>query len=144
MKRLSALAVALLLCAGCATSTMRVYPAREGEKSPAGAEVVKRVDLMSSGVFLFYFIPLWSGNEYHPNRRDYETFENRLQEKYFYRVFDSQCEKGQMVESPQIRFRSSGWWTLGILWKRTMFGSALIVRDARTVAGPEKDEENKE
>ncbi len=129
MRKFIPFCMVLLLTAGCVTSTMRTYPARPGEKSPSGALVVERIDLMNSGMFLFYWLPLWSGAEHRPNRREYRSFEDRINAKYIYRAFDAQCEKGQKVEATQIRFRSSGWWSLGILWKRMVFGSALIVED---------------
>ena len=69
--------LALILSGGCVTSTVthRMEPQAK-EKDKSGKHVVAQLDGMNSGVFLFYYIPLWSGKDTRPNRREYRTFRN--------------------------------------------------------------------
>ena len=134
--RLSAASAAALLAvflSGCVTSTLRVTPAEPGRVSRGGSPVSYIVEGMNSGVYLFYWIPLWTGNPRRPNQRDYDLFRHRIDDKAIYRMFDVAADRmrAERVEDIETAHRSSGLWTLGIIWKRSVHGRAVLIRKKR-------------
>ena len=122
----------LTLCfvSGCVTSTLKVTPADPGAVSSKGSPVVYSLSGMNSGVYLFYWIPLWTGNPRNPNERDYDILSHRINEKAIYRMFDSVNRRRHTdgVEDVTVEMRSSGVWTLWILWKRSVHGRGVLIR----------------
>jgi len=135
MKRISLLlasALFLAFCgAGCVTSTLKYTPADPGAKSSKGSPVSYVVEGMNSGVYLFYYIPLWTGNPRSPNQRDYDLFRHRIDDKAIYRMFDVAAHRmhSARYEDAVVTYRSSGIWTLWIVWKRSVHGRALLVSE---------------
>ena len=131
-KLLSAVLLLSLLC-GCATSTMSWRQGEAKQLSSNGREVLYNLRGMNSGLFLFYCIPLWSGTPGKPNRHEYVTFENRVKPGDIHRMFESRLPqmKADLIEDVVTQESSVGWWSLGILWKRTVRGSAVAVKDAK-------------
>jgi hypothetical protein len=131
-------AALLLVCsAGCVTSTLRITPAEPGRRSASGAPVTHVLEGMNTGVYLFYWIPLWTGNPNIPNQRNYDLFRHRVNDQAMYRMFAITAKRmrSSRVEEVQTSSRSSGVWTLWIFWKRSVHGRALLVREKRR---PEK------
>ena len=127
-------AAALLLCsAGCVTSTLKITRAEPGRRSSSGGRVTHVLDGMNSGVYLFYWIPLWTGNPNCPNQRNYDLLRHRVDDKAIYRMFDITAVRmgSSKVEDVQTSTRSSGVWTLWIFWKRSVHGRAVLVREKR-------------
>ena len=122
-----------LFVSGCVTSTLKYTPADPGSVSRSGAPVTYIVDGMNTGVYLFYFIPLWTGNPYHPNQRDYDLLEHRIDDKEIYRLFDVAVKRKHATryEDVSITYYSSGIWTLWIIWKRSVHGRAVLVREKK-------------
>ena len=124
----------LLGSAGCVTSTLKISPAEPGRVSSSGDRVTHVLEGMNTGVYLFYWIPLWTGNPKRPNQRDYDILRHRINDKAIYRMFDSAAKrmgKGR-VEDIQVRTGSSGVWTLWIFWKRSVRGTgSLVVKKSR-------------
>ncbi|MBR7118932.1 MAG: hypothetical protein IKC77_01895 [Lentisphaeria bacterium] len=134
MKRfLPVLSAVLLLCSGCVTSTVTQIKAAPGERSASGKRVVAHLQGMNSGVFLFYYIPLWSGKENRPNNRDYDTFRNRVEKKHMRKMLDLQAKRlgADEVENLSIHTKSSGIWTLWIFWKRSVHGVGTAVKSKK-------------
>ena len=127
-------AAALLLCsAGCVTSTLKITRAEPGRRSASGGRVTHVLEGMNSGVYLFYWIPLWTGNPNCPNQRNYDLLRHRVNDKALYRMFDQTAKRmhSSRVEEVQTSSRSSGVWTLWIFWKRSVHGRALLVYEKR-------------
>ena len=120
----------LLLCAGCATSVCRHYPDHSGRKTASGKEVVASIKGRNYGYFLFYSIPLWCGAPYHPNESDWRLWRNLVRERDIRRmlVARSQKLKADDIEEYVYREKSSGLWSLGIIWHRSITGECLAVR----------------
>ena len=134
LKRASSLSAAALLAlvvSGCVTSTLKYIPAAPGSKSKSGAPVSYVVEGMNSGVYLFYYIPLWSGNPRRFNQRDYDLFRHRVDDKAIYRMFDVAAKRmrSDRYEDATVVHRSSGVWTLWIFWKRSVHGRAVLVSE---------------
>lgn len=135
MKRLSTLVAAALVLAvfgaGCVTSTLKYTPADPGSKSRNGSPVSYVVEGMNSGVYLFYYIPLWTGNPRRPNQRDYDLFRHRVDDKAIYRMFDVAAQRmhSARYEDAVVDHRSVGVWTLWIFWKRSVHGRAVLVSE---------------
>lgn len=133
MKRslLSFAAALFVLCAasGCVTSTLKMTPAEPGRLSRSGKPVAYSLVGMNSGVYLFYYIPLWTGNPNYPNQRDYDIFRDRVDDKAIYRMFDGANRRRRTggVEDVSITSHSSGVWTLWIFWKRSVYGRGVLV-----------------
>ena len=119
-----------LLAGGCATSVVTHIKAEPESKSSSGARAVAHMQGMNSGVFLFYWIPLWSGKENRPNRREYKTFQNRVETKHMRKMLDIHARRlgGDRAEDVKIRTESSGFWSLWILWTRSVHGTATAVK----------------
>ncbi|MBQ6352436.1 MAG: replication initiation protein [Lentisphaeria bacterium] len=144
MIRRCRLAAALLLLGaltGCVTSTVKITPAEPGRISSSGARVTHFLEGMNTGVYLFYWIPLWSGNPRNPNQRDYDLLKHQVSEKDIYRMFDSVAKRmgKKPVEDIRVRTRSSGVWTLWIFWKRSVRGTgSLVVRKSPKAGKPKQ------
>lgn len=127
---MSVLAAAVLAgSTGCNTSVVKSLPPVEGQTSSAGSRVVANLEGSNWGLFLFYYIPLWSGNPNRPNRRDYITFRNRIENKYTAGMLRGWA--GQMkadVEDIQISDSSTGLFSLWILWRRSQTATAVAVK----------------
>ena len=134
MKKASVLlAVSLLtlFVSGCATSTLRYIKVAPGTTSKSGAPVSCVVEGMNSGVYLFYFIPLWTGNPRNPNEHSYYLLRHQVDDKAIYRMFDvaARRRKSARYEDAVITHRSTGVWTLWIVWKRSVHGRAVLVSE---------------
>ena len=132
MKKTSSLLAASLLTlfvSGCVTSTLKYIPAAPGSKSKSGAPVKYVVEGMNSGVYLFYYIPLWSGNPRRFNQRDYDLFRHRVDDKAIYRMFDVAAKRmhSARYEDATVTHSSVGVWTLWIFWKRSVHGRAVLI-----------------
>jgi len=127
------LAAALLavFSAGCVTSTLKYIPAAPGTTSKKGTPVSYVVEGMNTGVYLLYFIPLWTGNPYHPNQRSYDLLSHRIDDKAIYRMFTVAAARMHSAgfQDTEISYRSSGIWTLWIIWKRSVHGRAVLVSE---------------
>ena len=122
-------AITILTAGGCATSTVTMLPPVEGQTGSSGAKAVANLEADNWGIFLFYWIPLWSGNPGRPNRRDYVVFGNRIEEKYMdmmLRGWAKQLKAGG-VEDMTIRESSTGFFSLWILWRRNIGATAVVV-----------------
>ena len=117
------------LLAGCASSTWRITPAAQGRKSKNGKHVAFSIEGMNSGVYLFYYIPLWSGSPTNPNENRIGMFRDRVNDKAIFLMFDEANKRMNTdgVEEISVDHRSVGVWTLWILWKRSVHGRALLV-----------------
>ena len=137
MKKIPTLLAASLLlalfAAGCATSTLKYTSAEPGSTSKKGIPVSYVVEGMNTGVYLFYYIPLWTGNPHHPNQHDYDVFRHRIDDKAIYRMFNVAAMRMHSAgfEDVEISYRSSGIWTLWIFWKRSVHGRAVLVKEKR-------------
>ena len=121
----------LFLVSGCVTSTLRITPAEPGRVSSGGNPVAYSLDGMNTGVYLFYWIPLWTGNPNRPNQRDYDILRHRVEDKAIYRMFDAANKRRRTggVEDVTVISRSTGVWSLWILWKRSVHGRGVLIRE---------------
>jgi len=123
------LAAAMLAAAGCGTSVMTMQPPMPGQTSASGKEVVMNLKAENWGLYLFNCIPLVSGNPWRPNREDYYVFQNRLEEKYMDIMLQRRAErlKADDVEDMKIEEHSTGFFSLWIVWRRSMTATAVAV-----------------
>jgi len=128
MKKLLFCGALLLVICGCTTSKLVETPPYPDQKSAAGNPVVANVKGEINGLFLFYCIPLWTGEPWQPNERDYDTFTNYVTPAYLSRMFDHYRgrHKYGAVEDLQITTTNRGWWSLGIFWIRSIRGTAVM------------------
>jgi len=122
-------AIMILGLAGCNTSTVTMLPPVEGQAAPSGAKVAANLEAENWGIFLFYGIPLWSGNPGRPNRRDYVVFGNRVKEKYMDMMLRKWAKemKAGGIEELKTRESSTGFFSLWILWRREISATAVAV-----------------
>ena len=122
-------AIMIFAVAGCNTSTVTMQPPVEGQTSSSGAKAAANLEAENWGVFLFYGIPLWSGNPGRPNRRDYVVFGNRVKEKYMDMMLRKWAKemKAGGIEDLKTRESSTGLFSLWILWRREISATAVAV-----------------
>ena len=124
------LAALSIFATGCATSTMECLRPYEGQKSSSGNEVVGNLEASISGVYLFYYIPLWSGNPKFPNQRDYNTFTDFVRPKYMSVMLENYRKRHEYdaIEDIEVKQSSSGIWTLWIFWTRDIRSRSVAVK----------------
>ena len=123
------LAAAILAGSGCNTSIVSSQPPAEGQTSSSGSRVVANLEGSNWGLFLFYCIPLWSGNPNRPNQRDYITCRNRIENKYMDGMLRTWAKQMKAdVEDVQITDSSTGFFSLWILWRRSQSATAVAVK----------------
>lgn len=127
------LPVLLLLCGCAVTSTVEYTKAKPGDVSSSGKAAVAYLEGMNSGAYLFYYIPLWSGKENRPNRREYDTFEDHLTHGEMRKMLKLYARrlKADDVEDIKIHSASSGIWTLWIIWKRSLHATGTAVKSKK-------------
>lgn len=137
------LAAAMLIAAGCNTSEVFMQPAVPGQTGSDGTKAVANLEASNWGLFLFYWIPLWSGNPSFPNRRDYAMFDNRVQERFMEKMLRTRAQqlKADRIEDLKIRESSTGFFSLWILWRRSMRATAVAVGKADSSGGGEEKTE---
>ena len=139
------LALALLLCvSGCATSTLTRHDALPGQLSSAGHVVDRNLDASITGIYLFYFLPLWSGEYRYPNEHDYRTFSHYVRPKYIHLMLERYRDRHKLgaIEDLKTEERSSGIWTLWIFWKREIRAHAVgTVREKKSEKSASKPDE---
>lgn len=124
----------LLFADGCAhTSRLTWSPAEPGQKSGKGYPVLYNLRGINTGVYLFYFIPLWCGEPGHPNQMDYDTFCNYVRPRDADRLMRSYLHKLEADDIDDLRYQisSTGWMTLWIFWKRTITAQAVAVKKGK-------------
>ncbi|MBQ7208273.1 MAG: hypothetical protein IJS01_10800 [Lentisphaeria bacterium] len=133
MKKIAMISAALsLLTAGCTTSVCRHYET-DAVTGSSGRPAVAVVKGMNCGYFLFYWIPLWSGTPHRPNENEWDLWMNQVRERDIRRMLNQRASLlgADDVDDLKIRETSRGWWTLWIVWRRTISGSGIAVRDPR-------------
>ena len=137
MKKIAMLSAALsLLAAGCTTSVCRHYET-DAVTGSSGRPAVAVVKGMNCGYFLFYGIPLWSGTPHRPNENEWDLWMNQVRERDIRRMLSLRAEQlgADDVDDVKIRETSRGWWTLWIVWRRTITGTGIAVRNVRENKG---------
>ena len=126
---LSSFFAVLLAAAGCATSVCRHYEAID-DTSRSGRPAVAAIKGMNYGFFLFYGIPLWSGTPHRPNESEWDLWLNQVRERDIVRMLRLRAEQlgADDIDDVKIRETGSGWWSLWIIWRRTITGSCVAVR----------------
>ena len=127
---LSSFFAVLLAASGCTTSVCRHYETLDRTGS-SGRPAVAAIKGMNCGFFLFYGIPLWSGTPHRPNENEWDLWLNQVRERDIVRMLHQRA--GQLgaddIDDVKIRETSRGWWSLWIVWRRTITGSCVAVRN---------------
>ena len=137
-------ALLLSLFTGCVTSTIRHDKPVAEQVSSSGKRVIANLEAANNGVFLFYYIPLWTGAPGRPNRMDWDPFVNQLGDKYMYRMLDGYSKrlKADAVEDVRLSESSTGMLGLWIFWRRTRSASAVaVMNDSGNAAQAEESGE---
>lgn len=131
MKRRFYCVAVMLLCAGCAhTSTLEWEKAYPDQVSSEGNPVLWNLTATNRGMYLFNFIPLWTGHPTHPNRHEYEIGQDMLSRPQMRRMMDIHLKKwgADKVEDVQVSSSSSGAFSLWIVWRKTMRATGVAVK----------------
>ena len=125
------LAVILLLCSGCTTSVCKHRLMPEGTKSSSGKNVVAGISGENRGCYLFNAVPVWSGKPHRPNENKWSLWRHRVRERDLRRMFLQRAKRlgADDIEDLEVREDSSGLWSLGILWNRTVSGHCVAVKN---------------
>ena len=125
--------VLVFLVCGCATSTINIHPAAAGQVSASGRNVDRNIEASINGVYLFYAIPLWSGAYTRPNEKSYRIFRDFVAPKYMRNMLERYRKRHDLtaIENLQISESSSGWWTLGIIWQKSVKAKAVGIKEVK-------------
>ena len=134
---LFAAALSVLFSSGCATSKLKYTPAEPGRVSSGGEPVSHVVEGMNSGVYLFYYIPLWTGSPRYPNQHSYDLLRHQVDDKAIYRMFETAAMRmrADRFDDVTVTHSSVGVWTLWIVWKRSVHGRGVLIRKKRRRGG---------
>ena len=146
MKRIGLIAAAvLLLGSGCATSVCRHRKAESGRVSISGKAVVADIRGHNYGYFLFYGIPLWSGTAHRPNEQEWDLWKNQVRERDLRRMFIRRAEQLKADDIDDVKFaqKSSGFWSLWIIWRRSIVGTCVAVKEPGKESAKESVKEKK-
>ena len=127
---LSTIAAALILV-GCAqTSTLKWTKAEPGQRSSTGNPVLWNLTATNNGMFLFNWIPLWTGYSTRPNRHDYEILKNDMTVPETRRLLEDKLAEleADEVEDWKIEEKSVGAPGLWIVWMRTVRATGVAVK----------------
>ena len=131
MKKIFFAGLILLAGAGCAhTSTLEWEKSYPGQVSSRGNRVLWNMTATNRGMYLFNFIPLWSGRIGSPNQHEYRILQNTLTRGKMRQMMDVPLKKlgADRVEDVQISTTSSGAFSLWIVWNRTMRATGVAVK----------------
>ena len=131
MRKMAFAALTALLFAGCAhTSTLKWTAGEPGQVTSSGKKVHWNLTAVNNGMYLFNFIPLWSGHPTHPNRHEYELFQHLLTRPKMRLLLDDKLRELNVdaVEDISYTESSSGAMGLWIVWKRTMTATGAAVK----------------
>ena len=144
MKKNLLLLSIVLLCSGCATSVCRHYKTAPETRSSSGRTVVAGISGQNTGCYLFYSLPIWSGKPHRPNEKKWSMWRNYLRKRDIRKMLTDRAKRlgADDIEDVYIEENSSGLWSLGILWTRTISGRCIAVKDLskkkKTGKNPEK------
>ena len=125
-------AAVAFIAGGCVrTSTLEWSKPLPGTVSTSGTPVVWQLKARNCGLYLFNVVPIWSGKESRPNRKDYRIGRDTVNEWDMRRLLDSLLHKlgADRVEDIKMSSYSSGAWGLWIFWKRSMVATGLAVKN---------------
>ncbi len=125
----------LLFITGCSTSHVRFTPPEQGQVAPPGTELVGNVRGWNWGLFLFNckYLPLASGNPNRPGTSDCHVFSNRVKPGYMREMLQTRAKKAgaDRIDGLQIKQNATGYFSLWIVWRRDISGSALAVSNKK-------------
>lgn len=130
---LAASAAMVISLTGCiaATSTLETYPPDQAIVAETGGRALAAAKVSNRGVYIFYYLPIWSGKPHVPNLYRFRMFKDYLSKGYMTSMLYAAQKKvgGEKIENARYMSHCNGWWGLGILWMRTMHAEATIIGD---------------
>lgn len=126
------LAAALLPAAGCVsgqTSVTRITPPEPEQRASDGSRAVANLLVENRGVYLFNWLPVWSGNPYRPNLRKYHLFEDDMHPIHLRFMLEQAARKAgaDRYTDEATVVNETGASSLWLLWSRTTRITAVAV-----------------
>ncbi len=122
----------LLLLTGCVggqTAVARITPPVEGQVASDGSPVVANLLVENRGVYLFNWLPVWSGNPNRPNLRKYHLFRDSMRPIHIRLMLETATEKagaGRYLDQKTVT-EETGAFSLWLFWNRTIRSTAVAV-----------------
>ncbi|MBR1951187.1 MAG: hypothetical protein IKA32_01330 [Lentisphaeria bacterium] len=131
MKKSLFLLCVMLLCAGCTTSVCRHYKVEPESLSRSGRIAVAGIRGQNTGCYLFNCIPVWSGKPHRPNEKKWSMWRNYVRKRDIRKMFAVRAKQlgADDIEDFSVVEKSSGLWSLGIVWTRTISGQCVAVKN---------------
>ncbi|MBE6392932.1 MAG: hypothetical protein E7044_02600 [Lentisphaerae bacterium] len=131
MKKSLFLLCFLLLCSGCTTSVCRHYKVAPESLSSSGRIAVAGIRGQNTGCYLFNFIPVWSGKPHRPNEKKWSMWRDYVRKRDIRKMFAVRARQlgADDIEDFSVTEESSGLWSLGIIWTRTISGQCVAVKN---------------
>lgn len=126
---LGALLLFLAGCVGGQTAVARIMPPLEGQTASDGSPVVANLMVENRGVYLFNWLPIWSGNPNRPNLRKYHLFRDSMRPIHMRFMLETATAKagaGRYLDQ-KTATEESGAFSLWLFWNRTTRSTAVAV-----------------
>lgn len=132
MKKSLFLLSLLLLCAGCTTSVCRHYKLEPDSRSSSGRIAVAGIRGQNTGCYLFNSLPVWSGKPHRPNEKKWSMWRDYVRKRDLRKMFAVRAKQlgADDIEDFTVTEKSSGLWSLGIVWTRTLSGQCVAVKNS--------------
>ena len=124
--------IAALLAGGCCHVQVWTEPLTPAAQPvPGSMQPVAYGRAMNSGYYLFNTWPIYTGHPAYPNRKDYHTFNDDIRPSVNADILLNAMRKQYKAEQlTEVEHRESSWgyFSLWILWRKTIITSATGVK----------------
>ncbi|MPN51416.1 hypothetical protein SDC9_199061 [bioreactor metagenome] len=135
-----AMAAAAMLLGGCCSAEYALDPAPEGTTVAEGYRAVAVGTATNSGYYLFNLWPIVSGHSGRPNAHDYRFFRNNITPARNAEMLQEGMNKvyrAEKLEQVESRVQCWGYFSLWLVWRRTISTTAIGVRQNRIKKAPD-------
>ncbi|MCL1920051.1 MAG: hypothetical protein FWG50_03075 [Kiritimatiellaeota bacterium] len=130
MKRVTLTAVTLALIGmACGCATMQTAKRFDGTVMEKGARPLATVAVENYGYYLFGVIPIIAGEPKHPNANTCRLFDDSVTVQNNLAMISQvvKTERGRKLTNMNTTEEWTGAFSLWILWRKTLFTSALVM-----------------
>lgn len=123
------------MLAGCCHAEYALQPVPKGTPAPAGYKAVAFGTARNSGYYLFNRWALYSGHVLYPNTGDYCSFRDNVRPDRNAQMLLSAMRrhyKAEKLEHSEHQEQSWGYFSLWLVWRRTIVTTAVGVRKDRS------------
>ncbi len=136
----AAAAILAAALAGCCSAEYSIDPVPDGTITPAGYQAVATGTAYNSGYYLFNTWALSAGHTGRPNTHDYRSFRDNVRpDRNSDMLLEGMRRLYKADRLADVRHTESAWgyFSLWIVWRRTIATSAIGLKKVKTNASSE-------